>query len=363
VSAVLLALFFMTVHSGPHLNNVFLEIYEDIAEANADHWAKELQYMKDVGIQRVVPSTPLNAYYPNYSSPIHQGDCNKLPNVGSYTAFYPSTVHPDCIHSVGNAIPTILSIAEKLGMEVYLGLLLPVDYYITPEWLQAFLDLSTKVFDEMFELFKGYTSWKGMYPDVIEISNSFAWNKSIDTFIKYYLKPINDHIKQRNPDLKTFASPYFVPPSHCLNCTLMSPEEYGLFWERIFTDVPSLDFIAPQDGVGAAYNTNPVVASFLSELKAASIKTNRIIWSNVEIWMHAPDTPLQPASCFTRRPASWDRIRSQLENEYPMVEELIAWEWHSYLSPMAGLCDWVKTNVTIQLYNNYKNYVTKSFQM
>ena len=42
---------------------------------------------------------------------------------------------------------------------------------------------------------------------------------------------------------------------------------------------------------------------------------------------------LSAERCGHSHPAPFERIRAQMANEAPLVDELIAWEWHSCLSP------------------------------
>ena len=58
-----------------------------------------------------------------------------------------------------------------------------------------------------------------------------------------------------------------------------------------------------------------------------------------------------PASCEGRHPAPIERIVAQLANEAPLVDEVVAWEWHSCLSPHGA------TSSTTVLYEAYKSYV------
>ena len=49
--------------------------------------------------------------------------------------------------------------------------------------------------------------------------------------------------------------------------------------------------------------------------------------------------------------APFERIKAQMANEAPLVSELIAWEWHSCLSPFG------KDNTTTVVYQQYLAYI------
>jgi hypothetical protein len=82
----------------------------------------------------------------------------------------------------------------------------------------------------------------------------------------------------------------------------------------------------------------------------------------VELFEQHPLGTYHQPDCEHRRPASFERIRQQLQIEVPFVDdmEFTAWEWHSYLSPLPGPCEWAQTaerNSSRGLYQQYKVYV------
>ena len=82
-----------------------------------------------------------------------------------------------------------------------------------------------------------------------------------------------------------------------------------------------------------------------------SKRVGREIWSNVElfeVW------PLPDGK--GRHPAPLARIKRQMANEVGLAQKLIAWEWHSCLSPNAA--DEPDGAVSKQRYAEYKAYVT-----
>lgn len=127
--------------------------------------------------------------------------------------------------------------------------------------------------------------------------------------------------------------------------------------------------------MGAQGNSFENVTSFLTELAQASARAGRTILSNVElfeVWPQGcqwtpktgachgrhPGSCIQTAElrrlCFSHRrafTAPFERIKGQMQNEQPVVRELIAWEWHTCLSPFGS------TGNTTILYQQYYNYV------
>ena len=92
----------------------------------------------------------------------------------------------------------------------------------------------------------------------------------------------------------------------------------------------------------------------------ASKKARRIsrcwrpLWSNVELFEVWPRSCEWPDACHGRHPAPFERIKAQLENERPLAEKLIAWEWSSCLSPNNGSETWPEaTKANFEAYKAY----------
>lgn len=133
----------------------------------------------------------------------------------------------------------------------------------------------------------------------------------------------------------------------------MDADFYADWWAQVFEWSPHLDLIAPQDSMGANGNSFQNVSDYLGAMAAASRRVGRAIWSNVELF------EVWPANCSEhcggRHPAPIDRITAQMANEAAITSTLIAWEWHSCLSPHAQ--DLAYGDVIKQRYEQYKQYV------
>ena len=80
------------------------------------------------------------------------------------------------------------------------------------------------------------------------------------------------------------------------------------------------------------------------------------MWSNVELFqVWPPGCPWSPKTgmCKGRAPAPFERIKAQMANESPIdnIVKLIAWEWHTCLSPYGN------TNLTTVVYDQYLAYI------
>jgi hypothetical protein len=153
-----------------------------------------------------------------------------------------------------------------------------------------------------------------------------------------------------------WASPYFVgnktrgegSPNY------MNPRFYADWWGQVFVEAPHIDLIAPQDSMGAQGNSFQNVTDYETQLALISKENGRQMWSNVELFqVSPPGCPWSPTTgmCKGRAPAPFERIKAQMANESPLVDKLIAWEWHSCLSPHGS------SNLTTVVYKQYLDYI------
>jgi hypothetical protein len=135
----------------------------------------------------------------------------------------------------------------------------------------------------------------------------------------------------------------------------MTPTQLGAFWDFIFTGAPSLSFIAPKDGMGENENNSTIVREYYQVLRDVSKRHGKPIWSDVELFKGGFAHPTPPCAYTSIRPAPIARIISQLDLEVGLVDTLTAWEWHAFMSPLAGQCSWYTD--ARQLYTDYIHYI------
>eukprot|EP01084_Bolivina_argentea_P238497 400663_1 len=351
----------------PLLNGVFYELYEDVAYWNVPEWKAEFESLKAINISFVTIGEVFTAYFPNYSI-IHSNKTNvsfKHNNIntndcpfGIFTAFYPSTIN--CSRPAPNTNTTnmILSVAKELHIKIHLGLALSIQTnranMSNQEWWTGLYGYSSSVFNELYSLYKDYISdgvLIGIYT-VAEISNNKAYvGSQWQNYIYNFTKPLCDLIKSKSNTLLCWASPYYRAPSN----TYITASQYANLWNELFINVPNFDFIAIQDSVGGANYTQDnyvYVKDFVSALTNVSNLNNRQMWSNAELFVKWID---ESANCQSRRPTNITRYKQQLQVESAFnISALICWEYHSYLSPYSGPCEW--NYMAHQLYQNYTTY-------
>jgi len=107
------------------------------------------------------------------------------------------------------------------------------------------------------------------------------------------------------------------------------------------SETPGLDILMLQDGIGVNHATIAESVEYFKALSVVCKSTGHVqLWSDVEIFTMS-------GSSFSSAPIS--RIVSQLDAESQYVDNLVCFEFHSYMSPSTN-------NLSLSLYENYDRY-------
>ena len=150
------------------------------------------------------------------------------------------------------------------------------------------------------------------FPDTdVEESNSLGELPLMSALTGHYLEPLARDIHNMTGMGKGNGAPVWASPYYVGNLTRhpqaseMTPRFYGDFWGQVFEMAPDLDFIAPQDSMGAQGNSFANVTTFLTELRGASTRAGRKMMSNVElfeVWPQSCQWSPTTGICKGRRP-------------------------------------------------------------
>ena len=297
----------------PRLDSGFVQMDISNASWSANHWAVELANMKSVGINTVIISTSCyltTAYYPGCS-------------LAGVTSFQ-------------QPLEKILNGADSTNMKIILGLYYDADWWTLlgdTTYLAQLYQKDSAVFNDLWSLYSTHPSIMGWYLVQETDNNMYKVESYRQRYVNYFLKPITDYIKTKAPATKISVAPYFYPAGD-------SAVNYGNWWVKTFTEVPNLDILMPQDGVGAGGYPYSFVTSYFKELKRACDSTNRSMWSDLEIFDNTS----------TWGPTPISRVTTQLAIEQPYVQAFTCWEYSYYLSPLRGVAE-------DQLHSDYLEYL------
>jgi len=247
-------------------------------------------------------------------------------------AFYPSrflSFFPNC--GTKDPVGTILSLGDKLGMNIYLGL-------YAWDWkgrgeegdFQEFADRNVKVARELHHLYSEHPSFKGWYILSWEIGNAPTPD---NIGVKAYLKVISG-LRSLDKRKRIIIAPYFTLD--------ISPEKLEEGWKRLL-GVMKVDVLALQDGVGCDRGIRPSdVPPYFQAMKRACEANKVEFWGDLEVFDILAGW----------KPANIERVKEQIERMSPFVKKIVIWEFNHYMSPLKG-------EEQAKLYDDYKRLITQ----
>ena len=268
------------------------EITYDIPSSNWSHeeWAKDLDYMRDVGIDTLVF--------------IRGGFENKM--------IYPSNKFAHIIED--DFAGFILKEADKRNMDVYMGM-----YISNINWnmgdVKGELEKNKMFIDEVLERYGDIPSLKGWY---IPHETSRNALNIIDI-----MGGLSKMCKDKTPDKKVLISPFFPSEVTAKNNSL-SPDRFYDEWYNIFSRcAKEIDICAFQDGSAPLSE----MSEYLSHSKDLCDEFNISHWVNTETFERDPRCVYYPIN--------FDLLKKKLEITEHYAEKAITFEFSHFLSPQS----------------------------
>ena len=252
----------------------------------ADQWDRKVKEISDAGIKYLV-----------------------LLDIAIYgKTFYPSGLLPK--HQLGceDPLETVLNAADKYGIRFFIS----NDFF--GEWTnvelmmknEAVNSLRIKAMNEVAGKYAHHKSFYGWYfPNETSINGSFR-----DFFIDY-VNSCSAEAKRLTPGAKTLIAPY--------GTRLVKADD--VFIRQL--EKLDVSFIAYQDEIGVRKTKVEESAGFFEKLNKAHAKAGRSgLWADVEFFDFEGETYKSALV-----PASWERVRRQLEAVSPYVEKILIYQY------------------------------------
>ena len=262
-------------------------------------WLQELGRLKGFGIDLVIFQAALwnelkECYYPSKTFSEYQ--------------FFP-------------VIEPMLSAADKLGLEVFLG-----GYGSVTCWREK-LDtgiVSSEVARQLAcfrELLQYRKYFKGFY-FAPESAFNGQRNSALEKFLSELYGDLFNEIRSADSALQIMMSPatFYYPDERMFSMADA--------WQAMFAKAHP-DILAPQDSIGCGCITLDHQQEAFIQWKRVADACNLHLWSNVECFECCAPWLDETA----RRSADPARVACQMANAEPWVEKLISWEILYYLSP------------------------------
>ncbi len=280
------------IKKGPITATFIDEITYDMPASNwsPEQWVRELDYMKEIGINTVVF--------------IRGGFEDK-------TIFPSKVFHTEYTYDLAGLI---LNAAAERNMDVYFGL-----YISNLEWDMGYamqeIRRNKPFIDEIWERYGHIPSFKGWY---IPQETSFEHFNICDI-----MKGISAMCKDKTPDKKVFISPFFRSPKSC-PASPFTPERHYEEWDRIFTKAgQDVDICAFQDGTVSIAH----MRDFFNATAKACQKHNIHHWVNVETFERDVRNMLYPIA--------FSELKRKIALHKEYAEEMITFEFSHFLSPQS----------------------------
>jgi hypothetical protein len=298
------------------------EISHDIPHQNwgAKEWSKDFEYMKQIGIKRVVL---IRCGYRSWLT-------------------YPSEVlikDEKAIRPYTDLVQLFLDLCEKNQMEFYFGLYDSGKYWVNENYKKE-ISLNKKVIEEVWAKYGHNPAFKGWYL-------SQECNKNTGDIISLYSE-LGVFCKKTSGDQQVLISPYIDGIKNLSQYTQQTEKQNSISldqhfknWEEIFAAIRSaVDFVAFQDG-HVGYQE---LGEFIKINKLLADQNGLVSWINTESFDR--DMPIKFL------PIKWDKMRYKLEvAKKAGIEEALTFEFSHFMSPQSAYSQ------AGHLYNRYLEYL------
>lgn len=255
------------------------------------------------------------------------------------SCYFKSSVYPFAEMPCADPIEEILSEADLCGVKVFLGNGFYGDWRKTNQNIKSreVIDRSFKAMEELATLYAHHQSFYGWYfPDetciILRYSKDFM----------NYVNMCSAFCHSLTPDKKTLIAPFGT----------------NLVWAnnkfiRQLTEL-DVDFIAYQDEVGVRKTKVDNTKRLFEKLRIAHDKAGRSeLWADIELFDFEGMVYNSPLI-----PASFERVKKQLENVAPYVDKILAYQYLGLMNP-ADSNTFAGHTSSVKLYDDYKKYINE----
>eukprot|EP01112_Ceratiomyxa_fruticulosa_P016480 TRINITY_DN498_c0_g2_i1.p1 TRINITY_DN498_c0_g2~~TRINITY_DN498_c0_g2_i1.p1 ORF type:complete len:259 (+),score=43.58 TRINITY_DN498_c0_g2_i1:780-1556(+) len=170
---------------------------------------------------------------------------------------------------------SVLALAEKLGMDVAIGILQNPE---APEWgvcLSNYVDMTVQA---VYEILPHIKQYKFFWYITQEPGLNFMFTgddqKCEDDGETSFYMAVTNALASVTPGRQIMSSPYY-------NSSMSTPKHLAHTFNRFLTCAGNVSIIAPQDGVGSFNNSISLNAEIFSLFKQ-NLPSTASLWANVE---------------------------------------------------------------------------------
>lgn len=232
----------------------------------------------------------------------------------------------------------VLDAAERLGMQVFLGLGLDPTFWQGQFDPLASAEENVALMLRLEELYGASPALAGWYlPEEIDDRRFVAADVHEAAIV--YLEAMARAAHERT------GRPVMVAPYFGMN---PSGPAYAAWWDVTLARAP-IDIIALQDGVGTRRTTTEEGVPVFAALAEVAARHGAALWSDLEVFEQIHGWPVDTGP-WQARPATIEQVLHQLELEAPLVDKIVVFDFTHYMSPRLG-------GGAEELYRGYQAYL------
>ncbi|HSW46815.1 MAG TPA: DUF4434 domain-containing protein [Phycisphaerae bacterium] len=313
-----------TPTAGLRLDGTFIQFQEWMLKLDDAAWQKELEAIRTAKMNTIVLQNT------------QVGDKRFFGGAATAT----DAAGPDLVK-------TVLTFADKNGMEVYVGLLDDGQWFThwnQPGYLDRLADKGNRLADELWRLYGKHRSFAGWYIPGETWDGPYTADQI--GALRKYLRTVSDHChKLSGARPRPVAIAPFVSGK-------IEPAEVRKTYAAMLTN-SGIDIVMLQDGVGArGYDDDlMIVVPYFQAMRDVCLETGAEFWSDLECFRLV--TKEGNPTGFT--PADAERIGRQMSIEAPFVKKIVTFDFFHYMSPY-------RSEATKTLYADYMaRYVERNW--
>jgi chitodextrinase len=274
-------------------------------------WKQELKYLKQVGNKLLILQWTADT---RSKSTIYPTSIPGLTKESNYS---------------GDPVENLLTAADALGMQVWLGTNVNDDWYthhaLNQPWLDELFNYSQLMVKELWDNYHGHPSLTGFYfPNEME-NCSYQDDTSINNLTVKYASLADLVHSYTNTTLS--LAPAIWKESNCGQTF----EENSTAWEKTWNGIlggANIDYLIPQDGLGGGYHTiAEVVTWFQLTKKVVDMYPATHLWVDIETFHTISSNP------WIAEPMVTMDIVDHMIQLSPYVEKIVTFSYDHYQSP------------------------------
>ena len=257
-----------------------------------------------------------------------------------FKAFYPTKIFPRYPLNCDDPIEAVLTAADRYGIKFFIGGGFYGDW-TSPKIISDPLVSKRRLqaIEELTRLYGHHRSFYGWYwPNEAYLNPYYS-----EEFIQY-VNSCSRLARSLTPGKRMLIAPY--------GTRVARPDDnYVRCLERM-----DVDIIAYQDEVGVRKSKVEETSAFFAGLKKAHQRVPRVaIWADLEIFEFEGKVYQSPLL-----PASFDRVRKQLEAVSPWVDTILVYQYLGMMNK-PGSAAFAGHPTSTELYSAYLDWLRKNY--